>query len=61
MEDLIFITLSLLFFVAGAAYIAGCRRLGWGRHEHWINRRPHHLAAAARVSRLRDAAPGEVL
>jgi len=28
MEDLIFVTLSILFFIAGAAYIAGCRRLG---------------------------------
>ena len=28
MQDLLFIALSLLCFVAGAAYIAGCRRLG---------------------------------
>jgi len=28
MQDLLFIALSLLFFAAGAAYIAGCRRLG---------------------------------
>jgi hypothetical protein len=28
MQDVIFVALSLLFFVAGAAYVAACRRLG---------------------------------
>jgi len=27
MLDLVFVALSLLFFVAGVAYVAGCRRL----------------------------------
>jgi hypothetical protein len=27
MLDLVFVGLSVLFFVAGAAYVAGCRRL----------------------------------
>ena len=27
MADLIFVAVSVLFFVAGAAYVAGCRRL----------------------------------
>jgi len=27
MADVIFVGLSLLFFVLGAAYVAGCRRL----------------------------------
>jgi len=27
MADAIFVVVSLLFFVAGAAYVAGCRRL----------------------------------
>ena len=31
MLDLIFVALSVLFFVVGAAYVAGCRRLSEGR------------------------------
>jgi hypothetical protein len=27
MSDLIFVGISVLFFVIGAAYVAGCRRL----------------------------------
>jgi hypothetical protein len=28
MLDLVFVALSVLFFVAGAAYVAACERLG---------------------------------
>ncbi len=31
MADVLFIALSILFFVLGAAYVAACRRLGGGR------------------------------
>jgi hypothetical protein len=30
MLDLVFIVFTVLFFIAGAAYIEGCRRLGGG-------------------------------
>jgi hypothetical protein len=31
MADLLFIALSILFFVLGAAYVAACRHLAGGR------------------------------
>lgn len=31
MADVLFIALSILFFVLGAAYLAACRHLGGGR------------------------------
>ena len=33
MADLIFAIVTVLFFIVGAAYVAGCARLNGDRHE----------------------------
>ena len=62
MADLIYFGIGVLFFVVAAAYVAVCRRLSEvSVMSARIDRRSRDLGAAARVPRVRDAAPGEVL
>jgi len=61
MKDLVFVALTVAFFVLSLGYVRFCDRIRWGHHERWIHCDAFDLRGDDGLSPVRPSAPGEIL